>query len=95
MFRYHGALTLRLIVVVKIYDHPIRGAAELVCPCGVGIKSCKVPASPFGVENGEPGLPLCAETSGSDLLQLTGVGFAVVLSIHIEDEVNRWQGLCG
>jgi len=88
-------LAFLVIIVVKIYDHPIVCPAELVRPRGIGEQRCEVPFTTVGMQNGQPCKPFRIEPLRSDFRQSPSGRSLSIFPIDIEQALNRRRRLRG
>ncbi len=77
-------LSLLMVIVVEIHDHPVPGALELVRARGVGEQRGEVPLAAVGVQHGKPGLAAGIEAPRRDGGQPARLALFAVLLVHVQ-----------
>ena len=91
-FRYNGALTFLVIVVIEIDDDPVPRPVKLVCPRGVRKQRREVPSTPVRMQDRQPRFGLGIEPSRRNLRQLASRGFAPIINIYRKQQAYWRRG---
>src|SRR5690606_33215367 len=91
--RHHGASSLRLPLLLEVYDHPIACFAKFVGEPGVGIEHSEMPIVVTGVHDGKPCLAPRIEAPGRNAAQFVPLGLLAVHAVDLQQHLNGRQHL--